>query len=309
MWGNFTWNRVNVRKKLPFAFFKFGVTSMLTGGCYGPCIAPIKSSYLVILKFLQWHLVVQSKVGAFLKWVTQHRYWVAVPWRVGEIVREFLSAWRERCSLRVKCLCSRELWVLSSCSEMLVAAERRRHREHCGTRGRRRSSDDGHAQHVRPMAPHKPRRGDRHPAADAAGHARQLWHRADRRRRVVSVVAWEIRHGARCQHGSDDPRHVRGPASATTMVVHTHPRRCGTWVCCLLTYLSLGVRSVLWRCWLGGRKGIQPVKNWVVGCWRGYLSRVSCRLAYGQADAIATLCLLRRKNPDWFYFSGTGLPG
>ena len=24
--------------------------------------------------------------------------------------------------------------------------------------------------------------------------------------------------------------------------------------------------------WLGGRKGIRPVKNWVVGCWRGYLS-------------------------------------
>ena len=30
------------------------------------------------------------------------------------------------------------------------------------------------------------------------------------------------------------------------------------------------VPSVLWRCWLGGRKGIRPVKNWVVGCWRGY---------------------------------------
>jgi len=27
--------------------------------------------------------------------------------------------------------------------------------------------------------------------------------------------------------------------------------------------------SVLWRCWLGGRKGIWPVKNWVVGCWCG----------------------------------------
>ena len=26
---------------------------------------------------------------------------------------------------------------------------------------------------------------------------------------------------------------------------------------------------MLWRCWLGGRKGIRPVKNWVVGCWRG----------------------------------------
>ena len=70
-----------------------------------------------------------------------------------------------------------------------MAAERRRHREHCGARGRRRSSDDGHAQHVRPMVPHKPRRSDRRPAADAAGRARQLRHRADRRRRVVSVVA------------------------------------------------------------------------------------------------------------------------
>ena len=39
--------------------------------------------------------------------------------------------------------------------------------------------------------------------------------------------------------------------------------------------LSLFLPSVLWRCWLGSRKGIQPVKNWVVGCWRGYLSRAS----------------------------------
>ena len=30
--------------------------------------------------------------------------------------------------------------------------------------------------------------------------------------------------------------------------------------------------SVLWHCWLGGRKGIHPVKNWAVGCWHGYLS-------------------------------------
>jgi len=31
------------------------------------------------------------------------------------------------------------------------------------------------------------------------------------------------------------------------------------------------VPSVLWRCWLGGRKGIRPVKNRVVGCWHGYV--------------------------------------
>jgi len=50
--------------------------------------------------------------------------------------------------------------------------------------------------------------------------------------------------------------------------------------------------SVLWRCWLGSRKGIRPVKNWVVGCWHGYLSGASCRLAYGPADTTATYCLL-----------------
>jgi len=50
--------------------------------------------------------------------------------------------------------------------------------------------------------------------------------------------------------------------------------------------------SVLWHCWLGGRKGIRPVKTWVVGCWRSYLSGSRCRLAYGPADATATHCLL-----------------
>ena len=50
--------------------------------------------------------------------------------------------------------------------------------------------------------------------------------------------------------------------------------------------------SVLWCCWLGGKKGIWPVKNWVVGCWCGFLSGARCRLAYGPADATATHCLL-----------------
>ena len=40
--------------------------------------------------------------------------------------------------------------------------------------------------------------------------------------------------------------------------------------------------SVLWCCRLGGRKGIRPVKNWVVRCWLGYLSGARCRLAYAQ---------------------------
>ena len=52
------------------------------------------------------------------------------------------------------------------------------------------------------------------------------------------------------------------------------------------------VPSVLWRCWLGGRKGIWPVKNWVVRCWHSYQSGARCRLAYGPADITATHCLL-----------------
>ena len=64
------------------------------------------------------------------------------------------------------------------------------------------------------------------------------------------------------------------------------------------------VPSVLWRCWLGGRKGIRPVKNWVVGCWRGYLSGASCRLANVPADATATHCLAAVKSrlvlPFWY---------
>jgi len=50
--------------------------------------------------------------------------------------------------------------------------------------------------------------------------------------------------------------------------------------------------SVRWCCWLGGRKGIRPVKNWVVGCWHGYLSGARCRLAYVPSGATATDCLL-----------------
>ena len=47
-------------------------------------------------------------------------------------------------------------------------------------------------------------------------------------------------------------------------------------------YVLSKVPSVLWRCWLGSRKDIRPVKNWVVRCWHGYLSGARCRLACAQ---------------------------
>ena len=44
-------------------------------------------------------------------------------------------------------------------------------------------------------------------------------------------------------------------------------------MCPALSSYSVLLPSVLWRCWLGGRKGIQSVKNWVVGCWHGCLEQ------------------------------------
>ena len=70
-----------------------------------------------------------------------------------------------------------------------------------------------------------------------------------------------------------------------------------TWTCSKWT--------VLWRCWLGGRKNILPMKTWVMRCWHGYLSGARCKwLTYGPADATDTPSPLLQKNPKQF----TGIP-
>ena len=73
-----------------------------------------------------------------------------------------------------------------------------------------------------------------------------------------------------------------------------------------VTCVFLWLPSVLWRCWLGGRKGIWPVKNRVVRYWHGYLSGARCKLAYGPADATATVASVKSRL---VYLSGTGSPG
>ena len=103
--------------------------------------------------------------------------------------------------------------------------------------------------------------------------------------------------------------HIRSPMSKQVkqenhMLQHYHQQ---AHLLCKHTFIQY-VPSMLWRCRLGGRKGIWPVQNWVVGCWCGYMPESRCRSAYGPGDATVTH-YLGPVNPDCFYLSGAGLPG
>jgi len=66
-------------------------------------------------------------------------------------------------------------------------------------------------------------------------------------------------------------------------------------------YSSVLLPSMLCRCWLGGRKSIQPIKTWVLRCWHGYLSEVRCKwLAHDLVGTTATPASLLQWNPEWF---------
>ena len=117
-----------------------------------------------------------------------------------------------------------------------------------------------------------------------------------------TLVEWWVHVNAFCfvissfhhRHHQQQQQHPRVTDAVvrshhTTNSMHLHCEQLSSYL--LLTDLSV-MPSVLWRCWLGGRKGIRPVKNWVVGCWHGYLSGARCRLVYGPVDATATHCLL-----------------
>jgi len=64
---------------------------------------------------------------------------------------------------------------------------------------------------------------------------------------------------------------------------------------------------------IGRQEGHSACKNWVVGCWHGYLSGVRCRFAYAQLMPLPLTVSCSSKSrfvlPSWFYLSGTGSPG
>ena len=84
---------------------------------------------------------------------------------------------------------------------------------------------------------------------------------------------------------------------------------CCQWRSCKLQITYIHYSAVLWRCWLGGRKGIRPVKNWVVGCWHGYLSGARYRLAYGPADATVSCFSKIQTGFTFLVLAHPGSPG
>ena len=64
--------------------------------------------------------------------------------------------------------------------------------------------------------------------------------------------------------------------------------------------------SVLWHCWLGGRKGIQPVKKWGDGRGGHWLVRMEWRPAGWSVSAAVNLPLHHKVQK---FSSGTGSPG
>ena len=65
------------------------------------------------------------------------------------------------------------------------------------------------------------------------------------------------------------------------------------------------IPSVLWHCWLGTRKSIQPVK---IEWWGGGVVICLERDGYCLQLMPKPHRLLPSLNPDWFYLSGTSIP-
>jgi len=62
------------------------------------------------------------------------------------------------------------------------------------------------------------------------------------------------------------------------------------------------MHSVLWRCWLGGRKGIRPLKKLSGGCCHGYMSGVHIYMAQ-QMPLPLTISYSSKSRlvlPSWF---------
>jgi len=60
---------------------------------------------------------------------------------------------------------------------------------------------------------------------------------------------------------------------------------------------------------VGWQEGHPACKNWVVGCWHGYLSGARCRLAYSPADTLPLIVCCFSKIQIGFTFLVPAHPG
>ena len=99
-------------------------------------------------------------------------------------------------------------------------------------------------------------------------------------------------------------RQQTGTARMTAVTAHSLQQP-GLVSCLILSsdymYCAFSALTLL----VGRQEGHPAYKNKVVGCCCGYLSWARCRLAYGPAEATATLPLASVKS-RLFYLSGTG---
>ena len=74
-------------------------------------------------------------------------------------------------------------------------------------------------------------------------------------------------------------------------------------------YLSNRLPSVLWHCWLGSRNSICPVKNWVVGCCRGYLQGADLHITQLMPRHSLSLASVKSRLvlPFWYRLTRTVL--
>ena len=108
---------------------------------------------------------------------------------------------------------------------------------------------------------------------------------------LLQPQLWEIQRCCVIMHWNSERCHFQWHCG----VCHHVPECWQTTVCVIVEFVTVQLcvlPSVLWCCWLGGKKGIWPVKKlkwWGAGV---VICLVGCRLAYGPADATATRCLL-----------------
>ena len=69
------------------------------------------------------------------------------------------------------------------------------------------------------------------------------------------------------------------------------------------------VPSVLWHRWLGDRKGIWPVKNWAVECWRGICRERGADLHMAQLMPLPLTVSCFSKSQIGFTFLVPAHPG